>query len=167
MSLNELHILIFHLWQKVRNDFGMCYPGRNGKRESKHCKSLRICSTFPCRENLPGHFKFKEYCPQVFRNLRERFGIEDLDYQVWVLLCLIQLWKLPLAHTSTHPMLLDLWEVVNQCTLQEKDVIGTHRWTRRMTIKTINMKVIIMQLIFKHTCFLSHPCRCRWPAALP
>lgn len=36
----------------------------------------------PYRENLPGHFKFKEYCPQVFRNLRERFGIEDLDYQV-------------------------------------------------------------------------------------
>uniref|UniRef100_A0A8D0ALJ1 Phosphatidylinositol 5-phosphate 4-kinase type-2 gamma n=2 Tax=Sander lucioperca TaxID=283035 RepID=A0A8D0ALJ1_SANLU len=25
------------------------------------------------KENLPGHFKFKEYCPQVFRNLRERF----------------------------------------------------------------------------------------------
>lgn len=35
------------------------------------------------RENLPGQFKFKEYCPQVFRNLRERFGIEDQDYQVW------------------------------------------------------------------------------------
>lgn len=34
------------------------------------------------RENLPGHFKFKEYCPQVFRNLRERFSVEDLDYQV-------------------------------------------------------------------------------------
>ncbi|XP_071403079.1 phosphatidylinositol 5-phosphate 4-kinase type-2 gamma-like isoform X1 [Centroberyx affinis] len=33
-------------------------------------------------ENLPGQFKFKEYCPQVFRNLRERFGIEDQDYQV-------------------------------------------------------------------------------------
>uniref|UniRef100_A0AAY4CVK3 Phosphatidylinositol 5-phosphate 4-kinase type-2 gamma n=1 Tax=Denticeps clupeoides TaxID=299321 RepID=A0AAY4CVK3_9TELE len=33
------------------------------------------------KENLPGHFKFKEYCPQVFRNLRERFGIEDLNYQ--------------------------------------------------------------------------------------
>ncbi|MGH0162276.1 UNVERIFIED_CONTAM: hypothetical protein FKN15_048451, partial [Acipenser sinensis] len=38
------------------------------------------------KENLPGHFKFKEYCPQVFRNLRERFGIDDLDYQV-------QTWK--------------------------------------------------------------------------
>ncbi|KAM8976703.1 phosphatidylinositol 5-phosphate 4-kinase type-2 gamma [Pelodytes ibericus] len=34
------------------------------------------------RENLPSHFKFKEYCPQVFRNLRERFEIDDLDYQV-------------------------------------------------------------------------------------
>nr|XP_057911505.1 phosphatidylinositol 5-phosphate 4-kinase type-2 gamma-like [Doryrhamphus excisus] len=34
------------------------------------------------KENLPSQFKFKEYCPQVFRNLRERFGIEDQDYQV-------------------------------------------------------------------------------------
>ncbi|KAM4797167.1 phosphatidylinositol 5-phosphate 4-kinase type-2 gamma isoform 1-T1 [Rhinophrynus dorsalis] len=34
------------------------------------------------RENLPSHFKFKEYCPQVFRNLRERFGIDDQDFQV-------------------------------------------------------------------------------------
>ncbi|XP_069007295.1 phosphatidylinositol 5-phosphate 4-kinase type-2 gamma-like [Embiotoca jacksoni] len=34
------------------------------------------------KENLPGQFKFKDYCPQVFRNLRERFGIEDQDFQV-------------------------------------------------------------------------------------
>ncbi|KAM3878322.1 phosphatidylinositol 5-phosphate 4-kinase type-2 gamma-like [Diretmus argenteus] len=34
------------------------------------------------KENLPGQFKFKEYCPQVFRNLREHFGIEDQDFQV-------------------------------------------------------------------------------------
>ncbi|NXM57000.1 PI42B kinase, partial [Illadopsis cleaveri] len=33
------------------------------------------------RENLPSRFKFKEYCPLVFRNLRERFGIDDQDYQ--------------------------------------------------------------------------------------
>ncbi|KAF3814468.1 hypothetical protein GH733_017626 [Mirounga leonina] len=31
------------------------------------------------RENLPSHFKFKEYCPQVFRNLRDQFGIDDQD----------------------------------------------------------------------------------------
>ncbi|KAM4699733.1 phosphatidylinositol 5-phosphate 4-kinase type-2 gamma [Discoglossus pictus] len=34
------------------------------------------------RENLPSNFKFKEYCPQVFRNLRERFGVDDQDFQV-------------------------------------------------------------------------------------
>jgi len=37
---------------------------------------------FPVRENLPSRFKFKEYCPMVFRNLRERFCIDDQDYQV-------------------------------------------------------------------------------------
>ncbi|XP_072775635.1 phosphatidylinositol 5-phosphate 4-kinase type-2 gamma isoform X2 [Taeniopygia guttata] len=39
------------------------------------------------RENLPSHFKFKEYCPQVFRNLRERFGVDDQDYQVSLARC--------------------------------------------------------------------------------
>ncbi|XP_070800558.1 phosphatidylinositol 5-phosphate 4-kinase type-2 beta isoform X3 [Pituophis catenifer annectens] len=33
------------------------------------------------KENLPSRFKFKDYCPLVFRNLRERFGIDDQDYQ--------------------------------------------------------------------------------------
>uniref|UniRef100_A0AAZ3SJA9 Phosphatidylinositol 5-phosphate 4-kinase type-2 gamma n=1 Tax=Oncorhynchus tshawytscha TaxID=74940 RepID=A0AAZ3SJA9_ONCTS len=42
---------------------------------------IKVNNHFFNKENLPGHFKFKEYCPQVFRNLRERFGIEDLDYQ--------------------------------------------------------------------------------------
>ena len=31
---------------------------------------------------MPSHFKVKEYCPIVFRNLRERFGIDDQDYMV-------------------------------------------------------------------------------------
>lgn len=36
------------------------------------------------RENLPGHFKFKEYCPRVFRDLRKRFVMDDIEYMVWV-----------------------------------------------------------------------------------
>lgn len=32
------------------------------------------------KENMPSHFKVKEYCPLVFRNIRERFGIDDLDF---------------------------------------------------------------------------------------
>lgn len=32
------------------------------------------------KENMPSHFKVKEYCPLVFQNLRERFHIDDTDY---------------------------------------------------------------------------------------
>ncbi|CAD7000962.1 unnamed protein product [Ceratitis capitata] len=30
---------------------------------------------------MPSHFKVKEYCPLVFRNLRERFSVDDVDYR--------------------------------------------------------------------------------------
>lgn len=59
--------------------------------EQKKLKSVIFNSSFafvltvfvsPARENLPSRFKFKEYCPMVFRNLRERFCIDDQDYQV-------------------------------------------------------------------------------------
>ncbi|XP_055952945.1 phosphatidylinositol 5-phosphate 4-kinase type-2 alpha-like isoform X1 [Argiope bruennichi] len=32
------------------------------------------------KESMPSHFKVKEYCPLVFRNLRERFSIDDAEY---------------------------------------------------------------------------------------
>ncbi|CAM9530962.1 unnamed protein product [Lampetra fluviatilis] len=34
------------------------------------------------KENMPSRFKFKEYCPVVFRNLRERFGVSEQEYLV-------------------------------------------------------------------------------------
>ncbi|XP_072238460.1 phosphatidylinositol 5-phosphate 4-kinase type-2 gamma-like isoform X1 [Leuresthes tenuis] len=48
----------------------------------KASTKIKVINHLFNKENLPGQFKFKEYCPQVFRNLRERFGIEDQDYQV-------------------------------------------------------------------------------------
>jgi len=39
------------------------------------------------KENLPSHFKVKEYCPIVFRNLRERFGIYDEDFLASLIKC--------------------------------------------------------------------------------
>ncbi|XP_076654752.1 phosphatidylinositol 5-phosphate 4-kinase isoform X1 [Halictus rubicundus] len=42
---------------------------------------LRVDNHLFNKENMPSHFKIKEYCPLVFRNLRERFGIDDLDYK--------------------------------------------------------------------------------------
>lgn len=32
------------------------------------------------RTSLPGHYKVKEYCPLVFRALRERFGVNEDDF---------------------------------------------------------------------------------------
>ena len=41
------------------------------------------CLLFVCyRENMPSHYKFKEYCPLVFRNIRERFNVSDDEFMV-------------------------------------------------------------------------------------
>ncbi|CAH8527616.1 unnamed protein product [Schistosoma haematobium] len=32
------------------------------------------------KENMPSRFKFKEYCPMVFKSLRDRFGVDKMDY---------------------------------------------------------------------------------------
>ncbi|PIK54083.1 putative phosphatidylinositol 5-phosphate 4-kinase type-2 alpha-like [Apostichopus japonicus] len=33
------------------------------------------------RENLPSHFKVKEYCPMVFKTLRSRFTVAETEYR--------------------------------------------------------------------------------------
>lgn len=45
------------------------------------CVEMNLFLVF-FRESMPSHFKFKEYCPLVFRNLRERFGIQEAQYMV-------------------------------------------------------------------------------------
>lgn len=73
---------------------GLGYPGwvmvvgGEGSLVSPADHFTRISVLLCPRENLPSRFKFKEYCPLVFRNLRERFGIDDQDYQVPSLLSL-------------------------------------------------------------------------------
>ncbi|XP_064613696.1 phosphatidylinositol 5-phosphate 4-kinase type-2 alpha-like isoform X2 [Liolophura sinensis] len=46
----------------------------------KAFSKVRVDNHLFNKENMPSHFKVKEYCPIVFRNLRERFGIDDIDY---------------------------------------------------------------------------------------
>ncbi|XP_053202712.1 phosphatidylinositol 5-phosphate 4-kinase type-2 alpha-like isoform X1 [Panonychus citri] len=41
---------------------------------------IRVDNHLYNKENMPSHFKFKEYCPLVFRNLRERFCLSDSEY---------------------------------------------------------------------------------------
>ena len=45
-------------------------------------------TNFYVRENLPGHFKFKEYCPRVFHDLRKRFEVDDIDFMVSYCMCI-------------------------------------------------------------------------------
>ncbi|UMM21331.1 hypothetical protein L5515_003056 [Caenorhabditis briggsae] len=32
------------------------------------------------KDIMPSHYKVKEYCPNVFRNLREQFGVDNFEY---------------------------------------------------------------------------------------
>lgn len=41
---------------------------------------VRVDNHLYQKDIMPSHFKIKEYCPLVFRNLRERFSIYDSDY---------------------------------------------------------------------------------------
>ncbi|XP_068241706.1 phosphatidylinositol 5-phosphate 4-kinase type-2 alpha isoform X2 [Palaemon carinicauda] len=47
----------------------------------KSYSKVRVDNHLFNKENLPSHFKVKEYCPIVFRNLRDRFGIDDIDFR--------------------------------------------------------------------------------------
>lgn len=41
---------------------------------------VRVNNHLYQKDVMPSHFKVKEYCPLVFRNLRERFSVDDGDY---------------------------------------------------------------------------------------
>ncbi|XP_066918785.1 phosphatidylinositol 5-phosphate 4-kinase type-2 alpha-like isoform X2 [Clytia hemisphaerica] len=50
------------------------------KDDFKAYSKIKIDNHFYNKEHMPGHFKFKEYMPLVFRNLRERFAIDEKLY---------------------------------------------------------------------------------------
>uniref|UniRef100_T1JNX9 1-phosphatidylinositol-5-phosphate 4-kinase n=1 Tax=Strigamia maritima TaxID=126957 RepID=T1JNX9_STRMM len=47
----------------------------------KAYSKIKVDNHFFNKENMPSHFKVKEYCPLVFRNIRERFQIDDTDFR--------------------------------------------------------------------------------------
>ncbi|KRX76334.1 Phosphatidylinositol 5-phosphate 4-kinase type-2 beta, partial [Trichinella sp. T6] len=46
----------------------------------KAFSKIRIDNHLFNKESMPSHFKVKEYCPNVFRSIREKFAIDDDDY---------------------------------------------------------------------------------------
>ncbi|ESO82453.1 hypothetical protein LOTGIDRAFT_169923 [Lottia gigantea] len=65
-TINELD----HVNQKV-----MLMPD-----DFKSYSKIRVDNHMFNKDIMPSHFKVKEYCPLVFKNLRERFGIDDIEY---------------------------------------------------------------------------------------
>ncbi|XP_050418652.1 phosphatidylinositol 5-phosphate 4-kinase type-2 alpha [Patella vulgata] len=65
-TINELD----HVNQKV-----MLMPD-----DFKSYSKIRVDNHMFNKDSMPSHFKVKEYCPLVFKNLRERFGIDDMEY---------------------------------------------------------------------------------------
>merc|ERR1712226_549668 len=47
------------------------------KDDFKAFSKIKIDNHLYNKENMPAHFKFKEYMPLVFQNLRKRFNIDE------------------------------------------------------------------------------------------
>ncbi|KAL8561868.1 Phosphatidylinositol 5-phosphate 4-kinase type-2 alpha [Nucella lapillus] len=82
-ELNQVNVQISELNQV--NVQVMLMPD-NFKSYSK----IRVDNHMFNKDSMPSHFKVKEYCPLVFRNLRQRFGIDDTQYMasrgIWMTL---------------------------------------------------------------------------------
>uniref|UniRef100_A0A0X3PL87 1-phosphatidylinositol-5-phosphate 4-kinase n=1 Tax=Schistocephalus solidus TaxID=70667 RepID=A0A0X3PL87_SCHSO len=50
------------------------------KDDFKAYLKIKVTGHLFNKENMPSRFKFKEYCPLAFQNLRERFGVDINDY---------------------------------------------------------------------------------------
>ncbi|TPP64465.1 Phosphatidylinositol-5-phosphate 4-kinase type-2 alpha [Fasciola gigantica] len=50
------------------------------KDDFKAYMKVKINNYLFNKENMPSRFKFKEYCPMVFKALRDRFSVNKLDY---------------------------------------------------------------------------------------
>jgi 1-phosphatidylinositol-5-phosphate 4-kinase len=52
------------------------------EEDFKAFSKIRVENQYYNKEYLPGHFKFKEYCPRVFNDLRKRFNVDNKDYML-------------------------------------------------------------------------------------
>lgn len=46
----------------------------------KAYSKVRVSNHFFNKDVMPSHFRIKDYCPNVFRNLREQFGVDQGEY---------------------------------------------------------------------------------------
>ncbi|CAD5221390.1 unnamed protein product [Bursaphelenchus xylophilus] len=55
-------------------------PGLLFPDEFRAFSKVKVDNHFFNKENMPSHFKVKHYCPNVFRSLRQQFGVDQRHY---------------------------------------------------------------------------------------
>ncbi|KAK6043572.1 1-phosphatidylinositol-4-phosphate 5-kinase [Cooperia oncophora] len=55
-------------------------PGLLMPDDFKAYAKVKIDNHYFNKDIMPSHYKVKEYCPNVFRNLREQFGVDSTEY---------------------------------------------------------------------------------------
>ncbi|KAI6240084.1 Phosphatidylinositol 5-phosphate 4-kinase type-2 alpha [Aphelenchoides fujianensis] len=55
-------------------------PGLLFPDEFRAFSKVKVDNHFFNKENMPSHFKVKHYCPNVFRSLRQQFGVDQRQY---------------------------------------------------------------------------------------
>ncbi|VDL85778.1 unnamed protein product [Nippostrongylus brasiliensis] len=55
-------------------------PGLLMPDDFKAYSKVKIDNHYFNKDIMPSHYKVKEYCPNVFRNLREQFGVDSTEY---------------------------------------------------------------------------------------
>ncbi|XP_065666838.1 phosphatidylinositol 5-phosphate 4-kinase type-2 alpha isoform X3 [Hydra vulgaris] len=76
----RMAVLMWGVSQSISQLSHVAHPVMLLKDDFKAYSKIKIDNHLYNKENMPGHFKFKEYMPLVFRNLRERFNIEEQLY---------------------------------------------------------------------------------------
>uniref|UniRef100_A0A0N5CFT2 1-phosphatidylinositol-5-phosphate 4-kinase n=1 Tax=Strongyloides papillosus TaxID=174720 RepID=A0A0N5CFT2_STREA len=55
-------------------------PGLLLPDDFKASSKIKVDNHFFNKEHMPSHFKIKQYCPNVFRSIREQFGISQREF---------------------------------------------------------------------------------------
>lgn len=75
-----LSVLMWGVSHSINELSHVANPAMLMPDDFKAFTKLRVDNHLFNKENFPSHFKFKEYCPLVFKQLRERFGVDDSQY---------------------------------------------------------------------------------------
>ncbi|XP_022255526.1 phosphatidylinositol 5-phosphate 4-kinase type-2 alpha-like [Limulus polyphemus] len=99
------------------------------------------------KETLPSHFVVKEYCPLVFRNLRERFGISDEEYVVCLMTQSIG------VTTYENNQLIELMYIVER---HGKTLLPQFVAMYRLTVEGAETYLAVMRNIFSSSLKIHH-----------